>query len=103
METGLLMPFFTSYGKDWEYFAVRKEFNAVRVPEDDGSGLYTHTYLTSPSYATAYTNAEIEGRPGCSVSDLLEQHPDNPDLHRVYGRKDDLITLSTAAKVRIHL
>ncbi|KAJ7829991.1 hypothetical protein B0H14DRAFT_3143707 [Mycena olivaceomarginata] len=99
METGLLMPFFTSYGKDWEYFAVRKEFNAVRVPEDDGSGLYTHTYLTSPSYATAYTNAEIEGRPGCSVSDLLEQHPDNPDLHRVYGRKDDLITLSTAAKM----
>ncbi|KAJ7790623.1 hypothetical protein B0H14DRAFT_2625801 [Mycena olivaceomarginata] len=56
---------------DWEYLAVRKELNA----------------------------AEIKGCPGCSVSDLLEQHPDNPDLHRVYGHKDDLITLSTAVKI----
>ncbi|KAF7353915.1 Acetyl-CoA synthetase-like protein [Mycena venus] len=99
METGLLTPFFMSYGVDWEYLAVRKEYNTVRVPEDDGSGLYTHTYLVSPSYATAYTNVEIDGRLGCSISDLLEQHSDNPDLHRVYGRKDDLIRFSTAAKM----
>ncbi|KAJ7904669.1 hypothetical protein B0H14DRAFT_615623 [Mycena olivaceomarginata] len=99
METGLLTPFFSCHGKDWDYFALRKDLNAVRTLEDDGSGLYTHTYLTGPSYATAYTNVVIDGRSGCCLSDLLEQHPDNPELHRVYGRKDDLIPFSTAAKM----
>jgi hypothetical protein len=99
METGLLTPFFSCHGTDWDYFALRKDLNAVRTLEDDGSGLYTHTYLTGPSYATAYTNVVIDGRSGCCLSDLLEQHPDNPELHRVYGRKDDLIPFSTAAKV----
>ncbi|KAJ7765663.1 hypothetical protein B0H16DRAFT_1717582 [Mycena metata] len=99
METGVVTPFFMSNGKDWDYFAVRKEFNPVRVPEEDGSHLYTHTYLVSSSYMTAYTNTEINGRPGCAISDLLEQHPTNPNLHRVYGRKDDLISFSTGAKM----
>jgi hypothetical protein len=101
METGLLTSLFSCHGKDWEYFALKKDLNVVRALEDDGSGLYTHTYLTGPSYATSYTNVEIDGRPGCRLSDLLEQHPDNPELHRVYGRKDDLIAFSTAAKVCI--
>ncbi|KAJ7301359.1 hypothetical protein DFH08DRAFT_906979 [Mycena albidolilacea] len=103
METGLLMPFFNCHGKDWEYFTLRKNLDVVRTLEDDGSGLYTHTYLTGPSYATSYTNVVIDGRPGCCLSDLLEQHPDNPELHRVYGRKDDLIAFSTAAKVQAQI
>jgi hypothetical protein len=98
-ETGLLTPAFNCYGADWEYISLRKDFNAVRVPEEDGSELYTHTYLVSPSYEMCWTNTEIGGKPGCSISDLLEQHPDNPDLHRIFGRKDDLINFSTAAKV----
>jgi hypothetical protein len=99
METGLVTPFFRNYGTDWEYFCVEENCNAVRVPEDDGSGMYTHTYLLSPTYATCYTNTEIDGKPGCALSDLLEQHPEKPYLHRVYGRKDDLIAFSSAAKV----
>ncbi|KAJ7119146.1 hypothetical protein C8R44DRAFT_737971 [Mycena epipterygia] len=73
--------------------------SSTYVPEEDGSPLYTHTYLVSPSYATCYTNAEVDGKPGCSVRDLLEQHPENPELYRVYGRKDDLIVFSSAAKM----
>ncbi|KAJ7718960.1 hypothetical protein DFH07DRAFT_784769 [Mycena maculata] len=88
-----------SHGKDWDYISMREGCNIVRVPEDDGPGLYTHTYLVGPAFATTFTNAEIDGKPGCSLSDLLEQHPENPELHRVYGRKDDLIAFSTAAKV----
>ncbi|KAF8209425.1 hypothetical protein K438DRAFT_1960414 [Mycena galopus ATCC 62051] len=99
METGLLVPFFASHGKDWEYFSMRKEAGAVRVPEEDGSGLYTHTYLGSPSHAMIRTNVEVGGQPGCHVSDLLEQHPDNPDLQRLYARKDELIAFSTGAKM----
>ncbi|KAJ7142097.1 hypothetical protein C8R43DRAFT_954442 [Mycena crocata] len=99
METGLVTPFLNCYGKDWDYFSVRQDFNPVRVPEDDGSKLYTHTYLVSPSYVTCYINSEIDGRPGCSVSDLLEQHPEKPELHRVYGRKDDIIIFSSGAKM----
>ncbi|KAJ7448231.1 hypothetical protein B0H11DRAFT_2247804 [Mycena galericulata] len=99
MEVGLVAPLFESHGKDWDYISVLKECNAVRVVEDGGSGLYTHTYLVSPTFATAFTNTQIDGKLGCSISDLLEQHPENSELHRVYGRKDDLIVFSTAAKM----
>ncbi|KAJ7119155.1 hypothetical protein C8R44DRAFT_923158 [Mycena epipterygia] len=99
MEVGVVTAFFRCHGKNWDYFAVEKQVNAVRVPEEDESPFYTHTYLVNPSYATCYTNAEVDGKPGCSVRDLLEQHPENPELHRVYGRKDDLIVFSSAAKM----
>ncbi|KAJ7142100.1 hypothetical protein C8R43DRAFT_581164 [Mycena crocata] len=99
METGLLSPFLECHGKDWDYFSVRKEIDVVRVPEDDGSKLYTHSYLVSSSYVTAYTNNEIDGKPGCSLSDLLEQHPVNVELHRIYGRKDEMIIFSSASKM----
>ncbi|KAJ7142110.1 hypothetical protein C8R43DRAFT_1200065 [Mycena crocata] len=99
METSLVTPFLECHGKDWDYFSVRKDFNPVRVPEDDGSKFYTHTYLVGPSHVTAYTNDEIDGKPGCSISDLLEQHPTKPDLHRVYGRKDEMVIFSSGAKM----
>ncbi|KAF7359033.1 Acetyl-CoA synthetase-like protein [Mycena sanguinolenta] len=100
-ETGLLNTFCTPHGnlKDWEYFSVREGIDAARMPEEDGSTFYTFTYLNSPSYKTCYSNVEIEGRRGCQISDLLEQHPDNPDLHRVFARKDEIISLSIAAKM----
>ncbi|KAJ7490926.1 hypothetical protein FB451DRAFT_1221449 [Mycena latifolia] len=98
-EVGSVTPFFEAHGKDWDYFSVREECNPVRVPEDDGSGLYTHTYLVSPTWTTSSTNTEIDGRPGCAISDLLEQHPEKPELHRVYGRKDDLLVFSNTGKM----
>ncbi|KAJ7161958.1 hypothetical protein C8R43DRAFT_1233492 [Mycena crocata] len=103
METGLVTPFFMSHGKDWDYFSVCAQFNAVKMPEEDGSvgdsALYTHTYVGSESYAPGYTNTEVDGRPGCAVSDLLEPHPDNPALQRVYGRKDEQIWFSNRARM----
>ncbi|KAJ7827456.1 hypothetical protein B0H13DRAFT_2119469 [Mycena leptocephala] len=69
--------------------SLNKHFNAVRVPEEDGSELYTHTYLVSPSYEMCWTNTEIGGKPASR----------QPDLHRIFGRKDDLINFSTAAKM----
>ncbi|KAJ7490899.1 hypothetical protein FB451DRAFT_627154 [Mycena latifolia] len=99
MEIGVVTPFLRLYGKDWDYFSMREGCNPVRVPEKDGSAMYTHTYLRSPTYTTAHMNIEIDGKPGCNVSDLLEQHPEKPELHRIYGRKDDLIAFSSVAKM----
>ncbi|KAJ6606020.1 hypothetical protein DFH09DRAFT_966174, partial [Mycena vulgaris] len=99
MEAGLVTPFCSFHGKDWDYFSVREDFHAVRMPEDDGSGFYTHAYLVGPTYTPCYTNTEIDGKLGCALSDLLEQHPEKPYLHRIYGRKDDLIPFSSAAKM----
>ncbi|KAJ7671268.1 hypothetical protein DFH06DRAFT_1320058 [Mycena polygramma] len=99
METGLVAPFLENHGVDWEYFSMRPDLEIVRVPEDDGSALYTHTYLLSPSFTPSSTNSLVDGRPGCYVSDLLEQHPHKPELHRVYGRKDDIIIFSSGLKV----
>lgn len=98
MEVGLVAPFFSRHGADWDYFTIREGIEVVRVAEEDGSPVYTHTYLVNPSFTTCFTNATIDGRPGCAVSDLLEQHPEKPELHRVYGRKDDLIVLSSGFK-----
>ncbi|KAJ7184634.1 hypothetical protein C8R46DRAFT_1299891 [Mycena filopes] len=99
MELGLVTPFLESHGKDWEYFTVRKDIPIARVPEEDGSSFYTLTFLSGPSYVTAFTNTTIDGRRGCSMSDLMEQHPENPELHRVYGRKDDILVLSEGLKI----
>jgi hypothetical protein len=99
MEVGLVAPFFRHHGADWDYITMREGVEVVKVPEEDGSPLYTHTYIASPSFATCFTNSTVDGRPGCSVSDLLERHPEKPELHRVYGRKDDLIVLSSGFKV----
>ncbi|KAJ7691788.1 hypothetical protein B0H17DRAFT_1200903 [Mycena rosella] len=99
MEVGLVTRFFENYGRDWDYFIVREEFNIVRVPEADGSGLYTLTYLSTVARPTLYTNTELGGAPRCAVSDLLEHHPENPQLHRVYGRKDGILVLSIATKM----
>jgi hypothetical protein len=98
MEVGLVAPLFSRHGADWDYFTIREGIEVVRVAEEDGSPLYTHTYIVSPSFATCFTNSTIDGRPGCALSDLLEQHPEQPELHRVYGRKDDLIILSSGFK-----
>ncbi|KAJ7684272.1 hypothetical protein DFH06DRAFT_969418 [Mycena polygramma] len=99
METGLVAPFLEHHGADWDYISIRPDIEVARVPEEDGSSLYTHTYLISSSFTTSYTNSVIDGRPGCSVSDLLEQHPRKSELHRIYGRKDDIIIFSSGLKV----
>ncbi|KAJ6509167.1 hypothetical protein C8R47DRAFT_965148 [Mycena vitilis] len=99
METGLVAPFLEHHGADWDYISMRSDIEVARVPEEDGSSLYTHTYLVSSSFTTSYTNSVIDGRPGCSVSDLLERHPHKPELHRIYGRKDDILIFSSGLKV----
>ncbi|KAJ7612077.1 hypothetical protein FB45DRAFT_1065470 [Roridomyces roridus] len=99
METGIISPFFESHGKDWEYISIREGIDVVALPEDDEPGLYTHAYLVGPQFETTLTNVEIDGRRGYVISDLLERHPENPLLHRVRGRKDDLIPFSSGFKM----
>ncbi|KAJ6461250.1 hypothetical protein C8R47DRAFT_1159650 [Mycena vitilis] len=99
METGLVAPFLENHGADWDYFSMRPDIEIIRLPEDDGSALYTHTYLPGPTLTPSSTNSLINGRPCCYVSDLLEQHPHKPELHRVYGRKDDIIIFSSGLKM----
>ncbi|KAK7057628.1 acetyl-CoA synthetase-like protein [Favolaschia claudopus] len=100
METGLLMPFLECHGPDWAYLRMRPGIEVKRKPEEDGSPLFTQIYIPSPSYVTCFTNTTVDdGRPGCFVSDLLEPHPEKPDLFRVYGRQDDTIVLSNGFKI----
>ncbi|KAJ7612075.1 hypothetical protein FB45DRAFT_1065469 [Roridomyces roridus] len=99
METGIISPFFESHGKDWDYISIREGIDIVALPEEDEPGLYTHAYLVGPHFVTTVTNVEIDGRRGYVISDLLEQHPENPLLHRVRGRKDVLIAFSSGFKM----
>lgn len=52
-----------------------------------------------PAWSPNAFNTEVNGRPAYATSDLFEEHPDDPNLFRVYGRADDQIVLSTGEKV----
>lgn len=52
-----------------------------------------------PVWSPNAFNTEVNGRPAYATSDLFEEHPDDPNLFRVYGRADDQIVLSTGEKV----
>ena len=45
-------------------------------------------------------NCEVNGVRGYATNDFFIEHPDDPELVKVFGRVDDQITLSTGEKVR---
>ncbi|KAF7329185.1 Acetyl-CoA synthetase-like protein [Mycena kentingensis (nom. inval.)] len=101
MEQGFLNPFFVKPTKphDWEYFSLVPGLTAARTVEPDTAGLYTHTYLITDDFPACFSNESVDGHLGCKLSDLLEAHPTEEGLHRVYGRSDDQITFSSGFKM----
>lgn len=89
----------------------------ILVPEGEGGvfrlviavscpGLFLTPPLTrgkqpSRNNTPAVTNTRVDNKLAYDTNDLLQRHPINSRLYRIYGRADDQIMHSTGEKVRI--
>ncbi|KIJ53176.1 hypothetical protein M422DRAFT_775837 [Sphaerobolus stellatus SS14] len=83
-------------GPDWWRFADYT--HQVLIPQPDEPSVYEVALRKTPYYAISVSNTEIDGHPYYLTSDLVEQHPEDPTLYRVFGRVDDQLMLSTGEK-----
>ncbi|KAF5372256.1 hypothetical protein D9757_009649 [Collybiopsis confluens] len=101
-ETGCIGMFLPakSYGDEWAYFKISPHLRVKMLPQEGLDGIFEPVVLATNTYSPHLTNAIVDGRPAYTTNDLLEIHPTNPAMFRVFGRKDDLLILSTGEKVR---
>ncbi|KAI0659473.1 acetyl-CoA synthetase-like protein [Cubamyces menziesii] len=83
---------------DWEYFSFSKPAEFVRIYQAGLPRVFEPVFVECPTWTLNVYNTEMNGRPAYASSDLLEEHPTNPNIYKVYGRADDQIVLSTGEK-----
>ncbi|KAI9058630.1 acetyl-CoA synthetase-like protein [Trametes sanguinea] len=83
---------------DWEYFSFSPPVEFIRVYQEGLPRVFEPVIVDSPTWSPNVFNTQMDGRPAYATSDLLEEHPTNPNLYKVYGRVDDQIALSTGEK-----
>ena len=104
---------------DFEWFSISSQCDPYFIPEDQPRlfelvlmviippqvGKNTDSWSTQncPKHLLPVTNVVINGREGYATTDLLIQHPQKPHLWKIYGRKDDQVTLTSGEKVRSFL
>ncbi|KAI0314196.1 acetyl-CoA synthetase-like protein [Amylostereum chailletii] len=87
-----------SPSKDWEYFRISPHLDVTMVPQEGMPGIYELIILDSPTLTPHVTNTVIDGTPAYASSDLLQEHPTQPNFWRAFGRADDQLALSTGEK-----
>ncbi|KAK0215362.1 NRPS-like enzyme [Armillaria nabsnona] len=92
----VLVPKFVS-PEGWEWMRLSRQMDIMLVPteEKDICGVYVKKSVT---YAPAAFNSEIDGIEALDMKDLVQLHPSNRRLWKVYGRADEQITHSTGEK-----
>ncbi|KAI0632701.1 acetyl-CoA synthetase-like protein [Trametes polyzona] len=96
---GRVMPDQTKIPRDrWQYFTLSQPVEFVRVYQEGLPGVFELVVVDSPTWSPNAFNTEIGGRPAYATSDLFEEHPEDSNIYRVYGRADDQIILSTGEK-----
>ncbi|KAF8585451.1 acetyl-CoA synthetase-like protein [Ramaria rubella] len=87
-----------TYAEGYEWFQFLPRVTPVLIPEPDEERIFEFAIKKSDLFPVAAYNTEFDGVPGYASNDLIEQHPKNPKLFRVHGRKDDQIILSNGEK-----
>ncbi|KAI1798469.1 acetyl-CoA synthetase-like protein [Ganoderma leucocontextum] len=83
-------------GKDWEYFQINPQHEAVLVDKGDNK---SELVVLSPQDAPIpVANTTLNGKDAYASNDLLEPHPTRAGWWRYYGRVDDQIILSNGEK-----
>ncbi|KAF9497419.1 acetyl-CoA synthetase-like protein [Pleurotus eryngii] len=98
-ETGPLAKMLPSkpHPEGWEYFELSPDLDTILVPEGEDR-VFRLVLAPSDNHAFPFTNSRVNGRDAYDTNDLLEQHPVNPRLYRLYGRSDDQLMHSTGEK-----
>ncbi|KAK0472521.1 NRPS-like enzyme [Armillaria novae-zelandiae] len=81
----------------WEWIKLASNIDAVFMPTDQ-KDIYRLCVKESPSHSPAVFNMEIDGVRALDTKDLVQLHPLNRKLFKVYGRADDQIMHSTGEK-----
>ncbi|KAJ7642621.1 hypothetical protein DFH06DRAFT_1214012 [Mycena polygramma] len=84
----------------WQYFQFLPTLGQVLVPvEGDATGLLFQLIVKEcATNCLALTNTEVDGVPAYDTKDIVQRHPTDPTLYRVYGRIDDQIMHSNGEK-----
>lgn len=83
-------------GGDWLKFSFQVE--PILVPQDENPNVYEVVMKDTELFHITNFTSEIDGVPVYETNDLVVKHPDNPELFKIIGRKDDQIMLSTGEK-----
>ncbi|KAI0060400.1 acetyl-CoA synthetase-like protein [Artomyces pyxidatus] len=84
---------------EWEYFKLSSHLSIEMLPQDGMDDLFEPVVVQTPFYKPNVINTvSSDGRPAYRTNDLLQRHPRNPSLWKIYGRADDQIMLSNGEK-----
>ncbi|KAI0320589.1 acetyl-CoA synthetase-like protein [Amylostereum chailletii] len=83
---------------EWNYFQLGKHFGTKLIPQTGQEGVYELVILTSPTFSPSVINTSVDGIPGWTTGDLIEDHPTRPGFYCIHGRADDQLMLSTGEK-----
>ncbi|KAJ7039843.1 hypothetical protein C8F04DRAFT_280833 [Mycena alexandri] len=88
------------HGGGWQYFEFLPTTLPVLVPVDGepSESLFQLIIKDCTTNRLAVSNVEIDGVPAFDTKDIVQQHPTNPKLYRVYARVDDQIMHSNGEK-----
>ncbi|KAJ7039814.1 hypothetical protein C8F04DRAFT_996222 [Mycena alexandri] len=88
------------HGGGWQYFEFLPTTLPVLVPVDGdpSESLFQLIIKDCTTNRLAVSNMEIDGFPAFDTKDIVQQHPTNPKLYRVYARVDDQIMHSNGEK-----
>lgn len=82
----------------YAYFRFSPHVAPVFVPYEENSAVHRLLVKKTAVHTPAVINTEVDGVPALDTNDLVERHPTNPDLWRVFGRSDDQVMHSTGEK-----
>ncbi|TFK37074.1 hypothetical protein BDQ12DRAFT_221196 [Crucibulum laeve] len=80
----------------WEYFRFSPHCRPILVPYDEN--MFQVLFLECPTHTPNVLNVDYKGMRAFDSRDLVERHPTNPDLWRIFGRCDEQIIHSTGEK-----
>ncbi|SJL14874.1 uncharacterized protein ARMOST_18349 [Armillaria ostoyae] len=81
----------------WEWMKVARNVDVAFIPTDE-QDIYRLYVKDGPLHSPAVLDSEIDGVKAFDTKDLVQLHPSNRNLFKVYGRADEQIMHSTGEK-----
>ncbi|EMD35545.1 hypothetical protein CERSUDRAFT_106870 [Gelatoporia subvermispora B] len=104
-ETGnvnMFIPDLTTH-EDWEYFKFSPHIEIALEPRNEEERIFELFIFESENYCPNVLNANVRNRRAYATNDLLQRHPTEPNVWRIFGRADDQIMLSTGEKILTYM
>ncbi|KAI0067832.1 acetyl-CoA synthetase-like protein [Artomyces pyxidatus] len=84
---------------NWEYFKLAPHLELEMLQHEELDNVFELVVVRTSSCEISVINSSAcDGREAYRTNDLLERHPNDPSLWKIYGRTDDQIILSNGEK-----